>query len=395
MALPSIALVFGTRPEAIKMAPVVRALHSTPGVETVVCVTGQHRQMLDQILATFAIVPDVDLDLMEPGQTLAGLTAKAVTRIDRFLSERRPDLLLVQGDTTTAFAAALTAFYHKVPVGHVEAGLRTGNLLSPWPEEANRQLVTRLAALHFPPTPEARDNLLQEGVPSERIVLTGNPVVDALLFAIDEVARNPPGIPGLPPEILASERPLVLITGHRRENFGPSFEAVCRAIAELARRFPSVSFVYPVHLNPNVREPVNRILRPAELSNVHLLDPLPYREFVALFKRCTLVLSDSGGIQEEAPTLNKPVLLMRDTTERPEAVAVGAVKLVGADYDRIVEETSRLLSDPAAYQAMTGAKNPYGDGTAGLQIARACASYLNVHDDRRPMERVVMSKTHP
>ncbi len=395
MPTPTIALVFGTRPEAIKMAPVVRALRATAGLETVVCVTGQHRQMLDQILTTFAIVPDVDLDLMEPGQTLAGLTAKAVTRIDRFLTDCRPDLLLVQGDTTTAFAAALTAFYHKVPVGHVEAGLRTGNLQSPWPEEANRQLVTRLATLHFPPTPEARENLLREGVPADRIVLTGNPVVDALLFTIDEVAKNPPEIPGLPRAIVEAATPLVLITGHRRENFGPSFEAVCRAIAELARRFPAVAFVYPVHLNPNVREPVNRILRPAELGNVYLLDPLPYREFVALFQRCTLVLSDSGGVQEEAPSLNKPVLLMRDTTERPEAVAVGAVKLVGADYERIVAETSRLLTDPVAYKAMTGAKNPYGDGTAGVQIARACASFLNVHGEAHPLQRVGLGGMNP
>lgn len=375
---PTVAVVFGTRPEAIKMAPVVRALRADPGLRTVVCVTGQHRQMLDQILATFEIAPDADLDVMEPGQTLAGLTARAVTRLDAFLADRRADLLLVQGDTTTAFAAALTAFYHRVPVGHVEAGLRTGDVYSPWPEEANRQLVTRLAALHFPPTAAARDNLLREGVPADRVHLVGNPVVDALLFAVESVTQNPPVILGLPAGLMDGPERVVLITGHRRENFGDSFEQMCRAIADLARRFPHVRFVYPVHLNPNVREPVDRILRPAELANVHLLDPLPYREFIALFRRATLVLSDSGGVQEEAPTLGKPVLLMRDTTERPEGVAAGAVKLVGADYGRIVAEASRLLTDAEAYRAMSGVSNPYGDGTAGAKVAAACAEFLGV-----------------
>lgn len=373
---PTVAVVFGTRPEAIKMAPVVRALHADPRLRTVVCVTGQHRQMLDQILQTFAITPDCDLDVMEPGQSLAGLTARTVTRLDAFLSDRRPDLLLVQGDTTTAFAAALTAFYHKVPVGHVEAGLRTGDVYSPWPEEANRQLVTRLAALHFPPTVAARDNLLRESVPTERIHLVGNPVVDALLFAVESVTRNPPEIPGLPNGLMNRTDRVVLITGHRRENFGDSFGNICRAIAELARRFPEVHFVYPVHLNPNVREPVQRILRTAEMANIHLLEPLPYREFIAMFRRATLVLSDSGGVQEEAPSLGKPVLLMRDTTERPEAVEAGAVKLVGADFDRLVNETTRLLTDSAAYWAMCGVSNPYGDGTAGVRIAEECARYL-------------------
>ena len=357
----TVAVVFGTRPEAIKMAPVVRALRSAPGLRPAVWVTGQHRQMLDQILDTFGITPDIDLDVMEPGQRLA---------------DRRPELLLVQGDTTTAFAAALTAFYHRVPVGHVEAGLRTGNLYSPWPEEANRVLITRLAALHFPPTAAARDNLLRDGVPADRVHLTGNTVIDALLYTVEQIERDPPAVPGLPPEVMAGPDRLVLITGHRRENFGPSFEAICRAIAELARQFPDVRFVYPVHLNPNVRGPVGRILGDGALANVHLLDPLPYREFLALFRRATVVLSDSGGVQEEAPSLGKPVLLMRDTTERPEAVEVGAVKLVGADFDRIVAETTRLLTDPAAYRAMTGAANPYGDGRAAERIADACTRYL-------------------
>jgi UDP-N-acetylglucosamine 2-epimerase (non-hydrolysing) len=373
---PTVAVVFGTRPEAIKMAPVVRALRADGRFRTRVWATGQHRQMLDQVLAAFDLTPDRDLDLMAPGQTLAGLTAKAVTALDRVLTEERPALMLVQGDTTTAFAAALAAFYHQVPVGHVEAGLRTGDLFSPWPEEANRQLVTRLAAVHFAPTAASRDNLLREGVPADRVHVTGNTVVDALVWTVARVGADPPPIPGLPEEVLADGRRLVLITGHRRESFGPGFERACRAIAELARRFPEVAFVYPVHLNPNVRGPVNRVLRPAELANVHLLDPLPVREFIRLFRRAAVVLSDSGGVQEEAPTLGVPVLLMRDTTERPEAVAAGAVKLVGTDFDRIVTETSRLLTDPAARRAMSAVSNPYGDGRAAERIAAVCGELV-------------------
>ena len=373
---PTVAVVFGTRPEAIKMAPVVHALQATPGLTPLVLSTGQHRQMLDQILTTFGITPDVDLQVMEPGQTLAGLTSRAVAQIDRVLAERRPDLVLVQGDTTTAFCAALAAFYQKIPVGHVEAGLRTGTIDSPWPEEANRQLISRLAALHFPPTEPTRANLLREGAPAERVIMTGNTVVDALRFAVRSIETDPPTIPGLPTDLLPPERPLVLITGHRRENFGPSFDAICRAIAELARQFPEVLFIYPVHLNPNVRGPVDRILRPAEQTNVLLLDPLPYREFIALFRRATVVLSDSGGVQEEAPSLGVPVLVMRESTERPEAVAAGVVKLVGADYDRIVTETALLLSDPNARAAMTGVSNPYGDGRAAERIAQACLQFL-------------------
>lgn len=373
---PTVAVVFGTRPEAIKMAPVVHALQATPGLTPLVLSTGQHRQMLDQILTTFGITPDVDLQVMEPGQTLAGLTSRAVAQIDRVLAERRPDLVLVQGDTTTAFCAALAAFYQKIPVGHVEAGLRTGTIDSPWPEEANRQIISRLAALHFPPTEPTRANLLREGAPAERVIMTGNTVVDALRFAVRSIEADPPTIPGLPSELLPPERPLVLITGHRRENFGPSFDAICRAIAELARQFPEVLFIYPVHLNPNVRGPVDRILRPAEQTNVLLLDPLPYREFIALFRRATVVLSDSGGVQEEAPSLGVPVLVMRESTERPEAVAAGVVKLVGADYDRIVTETALLLSDPNARAAMTGVSNPYGDGRAAERIAQACLQFL-------------------
>lgn len=369
MILPTIAVVFGTRPEAIKMAPVVQALRAEPRLRTIVCVTGQHRQMLDQILDTFGIAPDADLDLMQPNQTLAALTASAVLKVDQFLAARSPHLMLVQGDTTTAFASTLAAFYRKVPVGHVEAGLRTGNLLSPWPEEANRVLTTRLASLHFAPTAEARANLLREAVPSERIHLTGNTVVDALLATVRQVTANPPIIPNLP----AFER-LVLITGHRRENFGASFEQICRGIADLAARFPGTSFVYPVHLNPNVRAPVHRLL--SGRANVHLLEPLPYREFIHLFRQAAIVLSDSGGVQEEAPSLGKPVLLMRDTTERPEAVACGAVKLVGADAARIVAEGTRLLTDEAYYQKMSSVVNPYGDGRAAERIVAACRDFL-------------------
>jgi UDP-N-acetylglucosamine 2-epimerase (non-hydrolysing) len=375
--LPVIAVVFGTRPEAVKMAPVVWALRAAAAVRVSVCVTGQHRSMLDQILQPFGLVPDVDLDVMEPNQSLSGLTARAVTRLDRFLTEQRPDLLLVQGDTTTAFAAALAAFYQRVPVGHVEAGLRTGDLNSPWPEEANRVLVSRLATLHFAPTPRARDTLLREGVSPDRIFLTGNTVVDALLRVVREVDRDPPPVPGLPAGLLNGFHQIVLITGHRRENFGPGLEAVCHSIAELSLRFRDTHFVYPVHLNPNVREPVNRLLRPAERPNVHLIDPLPYREFIELFRKSWLVMSDSGGVQEEAPTLGKPVLLMRDTTERPEAVEAGAVQLVGTHFDKIVAAASRLLTDPVAYREMTGIKNPYGDGRAGERIAQLCGQFLS------------------
>ncbi len=373
---PLILIVFGTRPEVIKMAPVIRMLRADTRLRTQVCVTGQHREMLDQILATFGIVPDLDLNLMQPGQTLASLTAKLVTELDRVLQEQLPNLVLVQGDTTTAFATTLASFYRKVPVGHVEAGLRTGNLQSPWPEEANRLLISRLATLHFAPTEATRQNLLAEGVAPTQVHTTGNTVVDALLQTVREIERHPPAIPGLSPEIIESTARLVLITGHRRESFGAGFEAICRGISELARRFPDVQFVYPVHLNPQIREPVQRILSRAEHANLHLLEPLPYREFVALFRRATLVLSDSGGVQEEAPSLGKPVLLMRDTTERPEAVDAGAVKLIGTDTERIVLEVSRLLTDEPHYRSMSIATNPFGDGHAADRIAAHCAEFV-------------------
>ncbi len=374
--MPKLSVIFGTRPEAIKLAPVILALRGDARFVCDVCVTAQHRQMLDQVLDAFAIAPDADLDLMVPDQTLAGLTAGAVEAIDRHLAEARPDLVLVQGDTTTTFCAALAAFYHHIPVGHVEAGLRTGNLESPWPEEANRVLTTRLTRLHFAPTVGNRDHLLREGVPDERITVTGNTVIDALFLALDIVKRRPPVIPELPETIVRGAQPLVLITGHRRENFGPGFEAICQAIAELAARFPDTEFVYPVHLNPNVRHPVDAILRAGGAGNVHLIEPLGYLPFVAMMSRATVILSDSGGVQEEAPSLGKPVLVMRDTTERPEAVTAGTVKLVGTDRRAIVEETSRLLTDRAAYDAMARAINPYGDGRASGRIVAACAEFL-------------------
>jgi UDP-N-acetylglucosamine 2-epimerase (non-hydrolysing) len=344
--------------------------------------------MLDQVLDIFDIVPDVDLNLMQKNQTLAGFTARAITAVDGYLADEKPDLVMVQGDTTTVFAASLAAFYHHIPVAHVEAGLRTGNLQSPWPEELNRVLTTRMAALHFAPTASNRKNLIKEDIPSKNIVVTGNTVIDALFLALAKVKKNPPCIPGLPAFLLQkssiinhqSSIPLVLITGHRRENFGGGFENICRAIAELARQFPAVHFVYPVHLNPRVREPVMRILSPgapgALLPNVHLIEPLDYLSFVALMNRATLILTDSGGVQEEAPSLGKPVIVMRDTTERPEAVKAGTVKVVGADTQNIVRAAAALLTRPALYKKMSTAYNPYGDGHATERIVSACRAFL-------------------
>lgn len=374
-----ISVIFGTRPEAIKLAPVILALKADPDFECHVCVTAQHRQMLDQVLEVFDIHPDVDLNLMKPDQTLAGLTARAVTGIDEYLATYRPDMVLVQGDTTTVFSAALAAFYHKIPVGHIEAGLRTGNMLSPWPEEANRVLTSRLAALHFAPTEASRQNLLHEHIPDEQIVVTGNTVIDALFLALEKIKANPPQVAGLPAFLqpqTANANPetaprVVLITGHRRENFGQGFENICKAIAELALRFPEVHFVYPMHLNPNVREPVQRILgfgSPAnaksQTPNVHLIEPLDYLPFVAMMNRADIILTDSGGVQEEAPSLGKPVLVMRDTTERPEAVEAGTVRLVGTAYQAIVSGVEALLTRREVYESMSRAHNPYGDGCA-------------------------------
>jgi UDP-N-acetylglucosamine 2-epimerase (non-hydrolysing) len=397
--MKKIAVIFGTRPEAVKLAPVILALKAHPDFECHVCVTAQHRQMLDQVLEVFKIIPDIDLDLMKPNQTLAGLTARAVTGIDLYLADYKPDMILVQGDTTTVFSAALAAFYHKIPVGHVEAGLRTGNMLSPWPEEANRVLTSRIATLHFAPTETSRKNLLKEHIPEEQIVVTGNTVIDALFLALEKNKDNLPHVEGLPdflqPAFGSSPR-IVLITGHRRENFGEGFENICKAIAELARRFPEVHFVYPMHLNPNVREPVLRILRSeagsqrtegrtqgsaienqqSAVVNVHLIEPLDYLPFVAMMNRAHIILTDSGGVQEEAPSLGKPVLVMRDTTERPEAVDAGTVRLVGTDYQAIVEGGSALLTDEVVYATMSRAHNPYGDGMATERHIRGLEIYF-------------------
>ena len=368
--MKKISVIFGTRPEAIKLCPVVLALKADPAFDCKVCVTGQHREMLQQVLDVFDVVPDEDLKLMQPNQTLAGLTARVLTSLDDYLAKEKPDVVMVQGDTTTVLAGALAAFYHHIPVAHVEAGLRTWNMESPWPEEANRQLTTRLATWHFCPTENNRQNLLKEGVPAENIYVTGNTVIDALHMAREMVVKNPPKIEGIPAEWFESENDprMVLITGHRRENFGEGFEHICAAIKKLAEEFPETHFVYPVHLNPNVREPVNRILGGHCGANVHLIEPQSYLPFVALMNRAHLILTDSGGVQEEAPSLGKPVLVMRDTTERPEAVTAGAVKLVGTDAADIYSGAKELLVSQKSYEKMARSLNPYGDGQAVRRI---------------------------
>ena len=368
-----ILVVFGTRPEAIKMAPVVRRLAATPGLQTHVCVTAQHRQMLDQVLDLFGIVPDFDLDLMQPGQDLTGITTGILNGLRPILGDGGYDLLLVHGDTTTTMAAALAAFYARVPVGHVEAGLRTGNIDAPWPEEMNRRVVGRIARIHFAPTETARANLLAENVPDTAIHVTGNTVIDAL----QEIVARFDGDPALDARMQAlfpfldPDRRMVLVTGHRRENFGAGFENICRALKAIAAQ-GDARIVYPVHLNPNVQDPVNRIL--GDAPGVHLIAPQDYLPFVWLMRRAHLIITDSGGVQEEAPSLGKPVLVMRDTTERPEAVAAGTVRLVGTDAGRIRTEALHLLADPAAHAAMARALNPYGDGHASDRIAAALAT---------------------
>ncbi len=377
--MKKISVIFGTRPEAIKLCPLILALRDHPTLSPHVCVTGQHREMLDQALQVFRVEPDVDLNLMQPGQSIGGLTSRAVGAIDRYLAEHRPDMVIVQGDTTTVLCASLVAFYHHVAVGHVEAGLRTWDKSSPFPEEMNRVLTSRLADLHFAPTETSRQNLLREGVEPSRVSVTGNTVIDALLFVADKIKSHPPTIEGLPESLqpTAAGRPdsprVVLVTGHRRENFGEGFENICHAVAKLARRFPDVHFVYPVHLNPNVQAPVGRILGESASNNIHLIEPLGYLPFVAMMNRSHIVLTDSGGVQEEAPSLGKPVLVMRDTTERPEAVDAGTAKLVGTDTDTIVENVSLLLTDSNAFNAMARAVNPFGDGKAALRIVESCA----------------------
>lgn len=364
--------VFGTRPEAIKMAPVVRALRARSGICTQVCVTGQHRTMLDQVTELFDIQPDFDLDIMRQDQDLTDITSRVLTGLRVVISKSRPDLMLVHGDTTTAMAASLAGFYHKVKVGHVEAGLRTGNPESPWPEEMNRRVVSVLAEMHFAPTNRAGENLLHEGVAHDKVYVTGNTVVDALL----EIAGRLDGDAVLRAKLnekfpFLDNRKTILVTGHRRESLGSGFESICRALAKLSAR-NDVNIVYPVHLNPNVREPVFRLL--AGRPNVHLCEPLDYLSFVYLMMRSHLILTDSGGIQEEAPALGRPVLVMRNTTERPEAIAAGVARLVGSDTDSIVSATTHLLDEETAYKKIAHAKNPFGDGHAGERIADAIAS---------------------
>jgi UDP-N-acetylglucosamine 2-epimerase (non-hydrolysing) len=374
-----IAVFMGTRPEAIKMAPVVAALERSARFQPVVVNTGQHRELIEQVIQLFGIRVDRDLAVMEPNQALAPLMARLLERVDRALADLEPDMVLAQGDTSTVLATALAAFYRSIPFGHVEAGLRTGNLRSPFPEEANRVLTTPLTSIHFAPTTAAAENLRRERIEEARIVVTGNTVIDALFMELDR-QRLPEVAERLTARLCErigpdyGQRPFVLITGHRRENFGHGFDQICDALAELATRFDDHLFIYPVHLNPNVRGVVNRRL--GATKNIRLIDPQPYSEFVALLAACRLALSDSGGVQEEAPSLGKPVLVMRDTTERPEGIAAGTARLVGAHADRIIAETSRLLEDPAAYRAMAEAVNPYGDGQATPRILAAIERFF-------------------
>jgi len=367
-----VLIVFGTRPEAIKMAPLVKALKKRMDVQ--VCVTAQHREMLDQVLDLFEITPDYDLNVMQPEQDLFDVTNKVLIGMKKILSKNRPDLVLVHGDTTTTMATSIAAFYMKIPIGHVEAGLRTHNIYSPFPEEFNRQLTTRLAKFHFAPTEKARTNLHNEQVPDKNIYVTGNTVIDALLSVIDK-ARDTSY-----PDDLLSQLPfiggekskysrIILVTGHRRENFGKGFEEICQALYDIAINNSEVQIVYPVHLNPNVREPVERII--SNIKNIHLIDPIDYLSFIKLMDASYLILTDSGGIQEEAPSLGKPVLVMRDATERPEALEAGTVKLVGSDKQKIVEAVNHLLNDDNKYKEMARAHNPYGDGNASERICTA------------------------
>lgn len=376
--MKTILLVFGTRPEAIKMAPLVKKFQQYPNdFRTVVCVTGQHREMLDQVLQIFDIKPDYDLNIMKQGQDLYDVTARVLVGLRDVLRNVKPDVVLVHGDTTTSMAAALAAFYQQIPVGHVEAGLRTHNIYSPWPEEINRQLTGRIATYHFAPTPLSRENLLREGVDENHIFVTGNTVIDALYWVVDRIKNDDELDRTLNKELLqngydvarlSQGKKMVLITGHRRENFGDGFTQICRAIKTLVETYSDVDFVYPMHLNPNVRKPIHEAFDGKQCENMFFIEPLEYLSFVYLMEKSAIVLTDSGGIQEEAPGLGKPVLVMRDTTERPEALEAGTVKLVGTDYDKIVKEVSQLIEDAQYYQTMSEAVNPYGDGKACERI---------------------------
>ncbi len=383
--MKKILTVVGTRPEAIKMAPLIRLLNQTPGFTARVCVTAQHRQMLDQVLQLFRITPDYDLDLMRPGQTLTGLTTAILHGMEGVLADFEPDAVLVHGDTTTTLGASLAAFYRKIPVGHVEAGLRTGDLYSPWPEEMNRRVTDALTAWYFAPTQESRANLLREGVDDAKIVVTGNTVIDALLEVVRGLERDPAQQARLSANypFLDPTKQLILVTGHRRENFGEKFEHFCRALRQIAESRPDVQVVYPVHLNPQVQRPVRAILQ--GVGNVFLIEPQDYLPFVYLMTRAHLIVTDSGGIQEEAPALGKPVLVTRDTTERPEAVAAGTARLVGTDTNTIVAAVQRLLDDPAEYLRMAQAHNPYGDGTASERtVARLVEALRPAAELRSP-----------
>ena len=374
-------LVFGTRPEAIKMAPLVKEFQKFPKeFETIVCVTGQHREMLDQVLRIFEIRPDYDLDIMQQGQDLYDVTARVLTGMRDVLKEAQPDVVLVHGDTTTSTASALAAFYQQIPVGHIEAGLRTHNIYSPWPEEMNRLITGRIATYHFSPTPLSRQNLLAEGIKEEAITVTGNTVIDALYWVVEKIKNNKVlsvelgsflKTAGYDVNRLNDNRRLVLITGHRRENFGDGFIHMCLAIKNLVEKYPQVDFVYPMHLNPNVRKPIHEVFGETTADNMFFIEPLEYLSFVYLMEKSAIVLTDSGGIQEEAPGLGKPVLVMRDTTERPEALEAGTVKFVGTDYDKIVNEVSGLLDNQEYYEKMSKAVNPYGDGKACSRIVKA------------------------
>lgn len=377
--MKSIMLVFGTRPEAIKMAPLVKALQKeSDRFRTLVCVTGQHREMLDQVLELFEITPDFDLNIMHKGQDLYDVTSRVLNGMGNVLRTEKPDVVLVHGDTTTSMAAALAAFYEQIPVGHVEAGLRTNDIYSPWPEEVNRQITGRIATYNFAPTQFGFNNLIAENVSAEKITITGNTVIDALYYVVDKINNDKALSDSLKLKILSmgynldrladGNRRMVLVTGHRRENFGDGFRNICNALAYLSDRYQDVDFVYPMHLNPNVRGPINNLFAANPRNNLFFIEPLDYFEFVMMMERCYLVLTDSGGVQEEAPGLGKPVLVMRDTTERPEAVDAGTVKLVGTDYDKIVNQMSLLLDSEEAYLSMSRAVNPYGDGHACERI---------------------------
>lgn len=385
--MKKVMLVFGTRPEAIKMAPLVKELQSRKDeIETVVCVTGQHRQMLDQVLSIFEITPDYDLNIMRQGQDLYDVTTRVLLGMRDILDQVQPDLVLVHGDTSTSTAAALAAFYRQIPVGHVEAGLRTYDIYSPWPEEMNRQLTGRLTTLHFSPTARSRQNLLNEGTPNDHITVTGNTVIDALQMVVKKIEADPDlenkvrqyiSEMGYDISRLDGNRRLVLITGHRRENFGDGFLNICNAIKDLAERYPDVDFLYPMHLNPNVRRPINAVFSGIEHSNVFFIEPVDYLYFVYLMKSSHIILSDSGGIQEEAPSLGKPVLVMREVTERPEALEAGTIRLVGTNRQLIIDEASKFLDDEEYYLANQRIANPFGDGHACQRIYEFIMKFFN------------------